>query len=374
MRLIISSYVLVISVSSLLTAVALEPLKDSSKDFIGNQVNRLVSKGDKNKDETLQKSEDAKTWKKYSKFDLDKSSSLTKEELTKAFNAQQIDSPGEKLLNVLYKKTARGGLYLDFYFPDQDTNKEKPVVVFTHGGGWSAGNKVKAGQGDFKKVHKALLSKGYCVMSVGYRLVNKTKDTAMRDCVIDCKDAVRFLSAHKEELGIDPNKIYLFGDSAGGHLAQMLLFSPPNSFVGDPELAKFSFKPVAGVSWYGPCDFQDIQLFNHDDSENFNDRFGPRIMGGGLDPADKEMLYKEMSPVSYLSKDSAPLLMIQGDKDTTIPVKQAYRMQEAIKTIPAPVDFIFVKNAGHNWRSVDAPIEPTVGKIVEETVQFLLEH
>ena len=81
-----------------------------------------------------------------------------------------------------------------------------------------------------------------------------------------------------------------------------------------------------------------------------------------------------MSPVSYLTEDSAPLLMIQGDKDTTIPVKQAYRMQEALKTIKAPVEILIVKNAGHNWRSVDAPIAPTRNEIIQSTIDFLLKH
>ena len=93
----------------------------------------------------------------------------------------------------------------------------------------------------------------------------------MRDCVIDSKDALRFISAHHEELGVDTNRVYTFGDSAGGQLAQMLLLSSPESQKGDPGLSKYSYKTVAGVSWYGPCDFEDPQLFNHNDRENFRD-------------------------------------------------------------------------------------------------------
>jgi acetyl esterase/lipase len=212
------------------------------------------------------------------------------------------------------------------------------------------------------------------VLSVGYRKVEKGGETAMRDCVIDAKDALRFVSAYRKELGIDPNKIHTFGDSAGGHLAQMVLLSPPDSLMGDPELAKFGYKTVAGVSWYGPCDFQDEQLFNHDDRVNFKDRFGGRIMAGGAKPEEKEKRYREMSPVTYLTKDSPPLLMMQGDKDTTIPVKQAYRMREALKTTAAPVEVVIVKNSGHNWGSVGAPIAPTREEIVKRTIRFFLDH
>jgi len=335
---------------SLTMVCALEPLKDSTEDLGEYLAKRIINKSDTNKDAKLQKNEDERAWKKYARLDKNKDEVLDFEEL-KFFREKPLDSPGKKLLNVCYKKVGKDEkkrLFFDFYFPDKDESRGKPVVIFTHGGGWAAGSKAKAGVGSFGRVHQALLKKGFCVLSAGYRLVNQAGDSAMRDCVIDCKDALRFVVAHQKELGIDPHKIYTFGDSAGGHLAQMLLLSSPDSFKGDPELAKYSYKVIAGVSWYGPCDFQDVQLFNHDDREGFRDRFGARIMGGGAKAEDQEKLYKEMSPVTYLTKDSAPLLMIQGDKDTTIPVKQAYRMQEALKSIAAPVEISIVKNAGHN--------------------------
>ena len=305
---------------------ALEPLVDSTPSAMAAKARQLIDKADKDGDSKIQKSEDEKVWKKNARFDEDADGSLSLEELAHGLN-RHIDSPGKKFLNVLYKKTEQGDLHLDFYFPDEDNSTKKPVVVFTHGGGWATGDKSKAGEHSFNKVHRALLKEGFCVLSVGYRLIKKDGDSAMRDCVIDCKDALRFISGHQKELGIDPDRIYTFGDSAGGHLAQMLLFSPPESLPGDAALAEYSYQTVAGVSWYGPCDFQDPQLFNHNDRANFRDRFGARIMSKGTPKEDKGARYREMSPVSYLTEKSAPLLMIQGDKDTTIPVKQAYRMQ-----------------------------------------------
>jgi acetyl esterase/lipase len=288
--------------------------------------------------------------------------------------ARYVDSPGKQLRNVIYKTVGERKLYLDFYLPDADTSTSKPLVIYTHGGGWAAGSKHGAGRASFNVVHKALLAEGFCVASIGYRLVKKGGKTAMRDCVVDVKDAVRFLSAHREALGIDPMRIFTFGDSAGGQLAQMLLLSPPDSLAGDPELAKFAYKTVAGVSWYGPCDFEDPQLFNHDDRANFRDRFGPRILGADSKPQDKLRLYREMSPIQYLSADSPDLLMIQGDGDTTIPVKHAYHMQKRAEELQAPVEILIVKNAGHNWRKAGGEIEPTRETIIERTVKFLVSH
>lgn len=369
----IHSAILATSIAYAPFCQALEPLKDSSDLYNAMKAKQTLSSLDKNKDGLIQEDEDPRRWKRNSIYDKNKDGALDLVEL-QSIPHSYIDSPGKQLRNVLFKRTETGDVFLDFYFPDVDDNTKKPVVIYTHGGGWAVGSKQGAAIASFHSVHKELLKQGFCVLSVDYRLVKKTGETAMRDCVIDSQDAVRFVSAYKKELGIDPTRIFTFGDSAGGHIAQMILLAPSDSIKGDPELAKYSYKTVAGVSWYGPCDFQDEQLFNHDDREGFRDRFGPRILGAGSKPEDKSELYREMSPVSYLTKDSPPLLMIQGDKDTTIPVKQAYRMQEALKTIDAPVEILIVENAGHNWRSVDGVVTPNRNEIIAKTVEFILKH
>lgn len=197
----------------------------------------------------------------------------------------------------------------------------------------------------------------------------------MRDCVIDSKDAIRFLVKNSDTLNIDPEQVFVFGDSAGGHIAQMLLLTPPSSLAGDANLASVDYKIVAGLSWYGPCDFENTDLFNHDDRPDFRGRFGPRITGEAeVTPEEKMRLYREMSPIHYLKKDSPPLLMIQGDKDTTIPVKHAYHMEKRASEIQAPVQTLIVKNAGHNWRKVDAAIEPSRDEIIQASVEFFGAH
>ena len=163
-----------------------------------------------------------------------------------------------------------------------------------------------------------MLEKGFCVVSVSYRLWKEGGEVTMRDCVIDSKDALRYLSKHSEDLGIDTNRFFSFGDSAGGHIAQMLLLSAPDELKGDPYLAEYTYKMVAGVSWYGPCDFEKTSLFNHNDSPKFKDRFGPRIIKPNTKPEDKLALYQEVSPINYLEKNSSPLLMIQGDQDLSL--------------------------------------------------------
>ena len=77
-------------------------------------------------------------------------------------------------------------------------------------------------------------------------------------------------------------------------------------------------------------------------------------------------------PVNYLREDGPNLLMIQGDKDTTIPVHHAHYMQKQAKSCSASVDILIVKNAGHNWREVGAPIEPSREEIIRYTIDYLV--
>lgn len=286
-----------------------------------------------------------------------------------------LDTGFERKLDVVYKKVGERELEFDMYYPKTGTKKRCPVIVYTHGGGWAAGSRFGAASGGFGPLFKQLTKEGFCIVSVDYRLARKGTGVRMRDCVIDSKDAIRYLVKNSDSLSIDPKQVFVFGDSAGGHIAQMLLLSPSTSLEGDDDLAGVDYRIVAGVSWYGPCDFEKMDLFNHDDRPNFRDRFGPRILGGAEVTAEEKLrLYREMSPVNYLKKDSPPLFMIQGDKDTTIPVKHAYEMQKRAKKLEASVKILIVKNSGHNWRKVDAPTEPSRNEIVQATAEFFVNN
>ena len=117
-----------------------------------------------------------------------------------------------------------------------------------------------------------------------------------------------------------------------------------------------------------------MDLFHHDNRADFRDRFEARIMGSDSGAKDKLTPYREVSPVNHLSSDSPPLLMIQGDRDTTIPVKHAYHMKGKAGAVNAPVEVMIIRNSGHNWRKVDADTEPTREAIIERTVKFFVDQ
>lgn len=276
-------------------------------------------------------------------------------------------------LDITYKTTAQGLLRLDLHYPSAPkADARYPLVIFTHGGGWTTGDKSLAGVR--KQGVKALIDQGFCVASVDYRLCRKTGDIRMRDCVTDAKDALRFLAKNAPQFSLDASRAFTFGDSAGGQIAQMLLLSPPGSFPGDPALADARYRLIAGVSWYGPCDFEKTELFNPGDRANFRDRFGQRIVQSDAEPQLKPATYREVSPVNYLHADSPSLLMIQGDKDTTIPVRHARYMKERADAVKAPVEILIVQNAGHNWRKEGGALRPSLDEIVAKTAAFMKQQ
>ena len=340
---------------------------------------RMRNKLDKNKNGTFEKEENPKAWKRLQKLDTNNDEVLTVEELQQEKRQQgaaSLRSKGEQKLNVVYKQTSVGDQKIDLYYPATKPTSPCPVIIYTHGGGWAAGSKQGVTKGLFSSMLLRLLDKGFAVASVEYRLCKPHRSVKMRDCVIDSKDAVRYLAKNSDSLNLDPQKFFIFGDSAGGQIAQMLLLTPPETLPGDPQLSDATYKIVAGVSWYGPCDFEKTELFNHDDRENFKDRFGGRIVGPDSDISAQEKLdlFREMSPINFVTKDSPPLLMIQGDKDTTIPVKHAYYMQKKAESVDAPVEIMIIQNSGHNWRKVGTDISPSKEEIDDRTVQFFVDH
>ena len=168
--------------------------------------------------------------------------------------------------------------------------------------------------------------------------------------------------------------MYVLGDSAGGQIAQMLTLADPNDFKGDEQLYGNPYNVIAGVSWYGPSDFTIKELFVTEDPTKEADRFSSRITKTESDSTKITAMYKEMSPIFYLTKNSPPLFMMAADNDTTIPVGHATHMKAQADRIGAHVDLFIVKQAGHNWRKAGGEIIPPLEDITKQTVDFFLKY
>jgi acetyl esterase/lipase len=335
---------------------------------------------DKNHDYKLTKT-DGKSWEKYKNLDTDGDESVSFNEFTAGADLPYPEWDGKVMRNVVYKQVDDRVLLLDIYEPQVQKYDKAPVFYYTHGGGWTGGTKELSGNPEI--LFKALSREGFVCISVMYRLVkmgNPKNNVIMRDCIVDSRDGLRFLKKHEDELGIDLSKVVVFGASAGGHIAQLLTWSGPDDFAGDPSLAEYKVAPIAGVSWYGPCDFRDTNLFV---SAGVNDKFAPdywanritkqkgKFTYNGADDKTRQMI-EEVSPVCWLKSNSAPLLHMHGDQDPVISLKQAQHLEATAKRIGAPVDVIYVKGGNHGWYSRN--LKPDVKTINKITVDYILNQ
>ncbi len=285
-------------------------------------------------------------------------------------NQLDVEWEGESLRNIVYKEIGNYDLQMDVYMPPVKKYAASPVIYYVHGGGWAAGSRDKFGSRLFLPVFRELASDGFVCVSISYRLAKKGRNVFMRDCVTDAMDGLRFLNKNAARFGIDPNRIVVFGDSAGGQLVQMLNLASPDGFPGDENLVPFGVRPVGCISWYGPTDFTDSKLFETDFSDRNPDRFGARIVGEGLSYADRSKAYEEMSPYYWITPESPPMLLVQGNRDATIPLAHAIHLQKKADAIGADVESIIVKNSGHNWRAAGGDPSPSLEEIQRITTEY----
>lgn len=268
--------------------------------------------------------------------------------------------------DIVYKKINGQSLALDFYKKKGQLYSNAPLVIFIHGGGYVGGTKDNAVAQSPNVLQPLILKNGYQVASVEYRFCSLLGPKII-DCATDVKDAVRFLVKNKLVYGIDPNRIAVYGQSAGGHLGQLLAFTKDDDLIGDTKLKSYSSTVKCAVSWYGLTDFSQpdaIDLFRGSEMLFFTP--GPV---GGVDKRDV------ISPVWYMKKNGFKpnLFLAQGDSDTVVPPSQAVWMDSQARLLNVPEQLLMVKNAEHMFKSANGqPIVPSKDVINQMTLDFIL--
>ncbi len=249
---------------------------------------------------------------------------------------------------------------LDLYLPEAKSDKPRPLLVYIHGGGWAAGSK------DDAQVLLGLIKGGtpYAGASLNYRLTNQAQWPAQ---IHDCKAAIRWLRAHAQEYNLDPEKIAAFGISAGGHLVSMLgLTGGVKELEGDLGRHLDQSSRVACVlDFCGPSDF--LTFGGKGSVIDPDDPSGPlaKLIGGPLKNRKEEA--RKASPISYITPDDAPFLIIHGDKDNVVPYSQATELDAALDTAKIPSILLTGTEGGHVFLS-----GPLVERMYAFNARYLL--
>jgi acetyl esterase/lipase len=229
--------------------------------------------------------------------------------------------------DIVYATYGPRQLKLDVYRPPSD--RPLPGILVIRGGGWRQGDK----QG-YSSTARGLAAKGFVTACIEYRVLPEVQ---FPDPIYDTKAAVRWMRAEGQRYGIATDKIGAIGGSAGGHLVALLGTSyQAAALEGKGGHAGVSSRVQAVVAMAPVTDFTTM---------NGTNTVGATVAHSLFQ--DKIELATTYSPVTYLTKDSAPILFMHGDGDKTVPIAQSEEMLERCKKVGVRASMITVKGAPH---------------------------
>jgi len=244
---------------------------------------------------------------------------------------KQVDFPAgfSSQLNVVYTKVGDWEGKMDLYLPPKEKGPS-PVVINIHGGGWNHG--VKESQTGFNTFFK----NGFAVVNIEYRLTPQATAPA---AVEDARCALLYLIKNARSLNIDVNKIVVMGGSSGGHLALMTgLLANDHRFDGNCPGVD-SVKVAAIIDKYGITDVWDWAYGKDLTSKSAVNWLGSK--------SKDEAFARSVSPINYVTKNSAPVFIVHGDADPTVPYQESVKLHNKLKEAGVKTEFMTVPGGLH---------------------------
>ena len=242
--------------------------------------------------------------------------------------------------DVVYGHKDGMALTFDIFKPKTHTNGA--AIIFMVSGGWIS-NYVPPDQALPR--YQELLDAGFTVITLRH---GGSPKYLIPEIVADVRRGVRFIRYNARRWGIDPNRLGVYGWSAGGHLSLMIGLASDN---GDPaakeDFMKESDRVAAVVAYYPPVDLRQFARgLNPPPSGTVLDRF-PALNFEKEKAAD-------FSPIVFVTPDDPPTLLIHGDKDQLVNISNSQIMFDALKKNNVKTDFITIPGADHGFRGEDA--------------------
>ena len=211
------------------------------------------------------------------------------------------------------------------------------AVLFMVSGGWvsrwSDPHQVASGEGRRQfGPFRALLDQGYALFMVRHGSSPLFK---VPDAVADVRRAVRYIRLNGDDFGVDADRLGVYGGSAGGHLSLMLgNASDEGNADSDDPVAQTGNRVAAVVAYFPPVDLQGIT--------GPNDRF-PAL---DFDPEKAAAI----SPLLFVSDDDPPTLLVHGDADALVPLRNSERIKAAFDEAKVTSKLVVIEGAGHGFR------------------------
>lgn len=257
---------------------------------------------------------------------------------------------GTRLLrDIPYAGTDNPRQCLDLLLPEVPKGDGPlPVVAWIHGGGWQGGDK----RGGVWQLAYLVASGNYAGVSIGYRLSGEAIWPAQ---IHDCKAAVRWIRANAKKYNFDPQRIAVWGSSAGGHLVAMLGTSGTvESLEGElGQHGGVSSQVQCVVDYYGPSELLTMDDYPSRIKHNSPESPESRLVGGPLQ--ETKQVARAASPITYVSADDPPFLIAHGTEDMAVPFNQSERFAEALRKAGVDVTFIKIEGGSHGGPAFRSP-------------------
>jgi len=253
----------------------------------------------------------------------------------------------EYVANIPFGKGGRRVLYLDVLRPRERPAHAMPALVWIHGGAWREGNKESG-------IPRLLPfgQRGYFCASIEYRLSQEAVFPAQ---IEDCKCAIRFLRAQTVRFQVDAGRIGVWGPSAGGHLAALLGTTADRfELEGRGGWPYYSSRVQAVCDWFGPTDLLQMDAGGSNTVHNAPDSPESQLIGAPIQ--ERPDLAARASPITCVSGEEPPFLIMHGDADPLVPHQQSVRLYEALKRASArEVTLHILPGAGHGGPPFETP-------------------
>src|SRR5262245_52381504 len=243
--------------------------------------------------------------------------------------------------DVIYGRPDGAAVLADIAYPD--SGKRLPAMIYVHGGRWTTGERVGRMQLYVEDWAKA----GYFAMTIDYRLAGSAPAPAGYQ---DLLCAIRWLHAHAAQYNVDPDRIYLSGNSSGGHVVALAatLGDGPYERVGGWKDARSDVRAVISIA--GPYELTTLSWGNLWTPLN------------AKNAGDLEKARRIASPIEQITANTKPMLIIHSDDDQSVPVQQAVDMAAALAKAGIKHKFVRYKDRGH-MRLID--------EVVKEMLAFI---
>ncbi len=230
-------------------------------------------------------------------------------------------------LNVAYGTDALQKM--DVYLPAARSESSTKVIILVHGGGWSSGDKA-----DFTPFVDTLKNRlpGYAIINLNYRMATGTSNLFPTQ-EMDVKAAIEFIYSKKAEYKIS-DKWVLLGNSAGAHLSLLHAYK---------YTAPVKIKAV--VDFYGPTDM--VEMYNNPASILVPASAVQAVVGAT--PTTNLMLYQQSSPVTFVTVQSPPTIILHGGADVVVSLNQSLALRTKLITAGVTNQYVFYPTENHGW-------------------------